>query len=119
MNDESYKKYDSAKPLNKPMMAWFGKNYMPDMAATADPRFSLVKANLKGLPPTTIIGAEIDPLQSEGQLLSEKLKAADVTVNYKLYDGVTHEFFGMATVLDEAKDAQGLASSDLKKAFNK
>ena len=119
MADESYKKYDSAKPLNKPMMAWFGKNYMPNMAATADPRFSLVKANLKGLPPTTIIGAEIDPLQSEGQLLSEKLKAANVTVDYKLYNGVTHEFFGMATVLDEAKDAQSLASSDLKKAFNK
>ncbi len=117
MNDESYKKYDSAKPLNKPMMAWFGKNYLPNMAASADPKFSLVKANLKGLPPTTIIGAELDPLQTEGKLLSEKLKDAGVKVDYKLYDGVTHEFFGMATLLKEAKDAQALATEDIKKSW--
>lgn len=40
-------------------------------------------------------------------------------VNYKLYEGVTHEFFGMATVVPDAKDAQALAASDLKKAFGK
>lgn len=78
------------------------------------PRISLVKANLKGLPPTTIIGAEIDPLQSEGKMLSGKFKNSGVKVNYKLYDGVTHEFFGMATIVPEAKDAQGMAADDLK-----
>jgi acetyl esterase len=114
MNSESYQKFAAAKPLNKPMMEWFAKNYLPNMAAAADPRISLVKANLKGLPPTTIIGAEIDPLQTEGKILSDKLKDAGVKVNYKLYDGVTHEFFGMATVVPEAKDAQGIAAGDLK-----
>lgn len=119
MNTESYQKYAAAKPLNKPMMAWFFKNYLGDTTKAKDPRVSLVTANLKGLPPTTVIGAEIDPLQSEGKLLSDKLKEAGVDVNYKLYDGVTHEFFGMATLLQDAKDAQGVAVSDLKSAFNK
>jgi acetyl esterase/lipase len=119
MNSESYLKYAAAKPLNKPMMEWFAKNYLPSMAAAADPRISLVKANLKGLPPTTIIGAEIDPLTTEGKLLADKLKEAGVTVNYKLYDGVTHEFFGMATVVPQAKEAQALAASDLKGVLNK
>jgi len=32
---------------------------------------------------------------------------------------VTHEFFGMAIIVPEAKDAEALASSDLKKAFSK
>jgi acetyl esterase/lipase len=119
MNSESYQKYAAAKPLNKPMMEWFAKNYLGDMSKAADPRISLVKANLKGLPPTTIVGAEIDPLQTEGKLLSDKLKEAGVDVDYKLYNGVTHEFFGMATVVPDAKDAQAYASGRLKNAFNK
>lgn len=100
-------------------MEWFAKNYLGDMSKAADPRISLVNANLKGLPPTTIIGAEIDPLQTEGKLLSDKLSASGVDVNYKLYNGVTHEFFGMAAVLEDAKDAQALVVSDLKSSFKK
>jgi len=116
MNSESYVKYANAKPLNKAMMGWFVKNYASE-AQAADPRISLVKANLKGLPKTLIIGAEIDPLQTEGKLLADKLKDAGVDTEYKLYDGVTHEFFGMATVVPEAKDAQGLAAKNLKSAL--
>jgi acetyl esterase/lipase len=119
MNSESYQKYAAAKPLNKPMMEWFAKNYLGDMSKAADPRISLVKANLKGLPTTTIIAAEIDPLMTEGKLLGDALSAAGVSVNYKLYNGVTHEFFGMATVVPQAKEAQGVATSDLKTAFGK
>ena len=119
MNSESYQKYAAAKPLNKPMMEWFAKNYLGDMSKAADPRISLVKANLRGLPATTIISAELDPLMTEGKKLSDALNAAGVTVNYKLYSGVTHEFFGMAAVVPEAKEAQGVAIADLKKAFSK
>lgn len=114
---ESYTKYAMAKPLNKPMMNWFVKNALPAPATAADPRVSLVKANLKGLPPTLIIGAEIDPLQTDGKMLNDKLKEAGVTTDYQLYDGVTHEFFGMATVVPQAKEAQELATKKLKSAF--
>ena len=117
MTTESYTKYAAAKPLNKPMMEWFVKNYLNSTAESADPRISLVKANLKGLPPTLIIGAEIDPLQTEGKLLADKLKDAGVDTTYELYNGVTHEFFGMATVVPQAKDAQALAAKKLKAAF--
>ncbi len=117
MNSESYTKYADAKPLNKAMMGWFVKNYLSNMTQSSDSRISLVKANLKGFPPTLIIGAEIDPLQSEGKLLSEKLEAANVRTNYELYNGVTHEFFGMALILPQAKAAQELAASKLKAAL--
>ena len=117
MNNDSYVKYAAAKPLNKPMMAWFVKNYLVSTDQSADPRINLINANLAGLPKTLIIGAEIDPLQTEGRWLSEKLKAAKVETEYKLYDGVTHEFFGMATVVPQAKDAQALASKKIKSAF--
>lgn len=119
MNSESYKKNAQAKPLNKPMMEWFAKNYLPSVSTSADPRISLVKSDLKALPPTTIIAAEIDPLLTEGKLLADRLQEAGVTVNYKRYNGVTHEFFGMAAVVPEAKEAQAIASADLKMAFSK
>ena len=119
MNSESYQKYGTAKPLTKPLIEWMVKNYLPNTEASADPRIALVKANLKGLPPTTIIAAEIDLLQTEGKLLTEKLKDAGVEVDYKLYEGVTHEFFGMATVVPDSKDAQAMAARRLKNAFDK
>ncbi|MCY7330896.1 MAG: alpha/beta hydrolase [Saprospiraceae bacterium] len=119
MTTESYTKYADAKPLDKPMMSWFFDKYLPNKAAMKNPMISLVNANLKGMPPTTIIVAELDPLQSDGQMLADKLKAAGVATMIRKYAGVTHEFFGMAAVLPEAKAAQALAADELKKAFNK
>ncbi len=116
---ESYRKYADAKPLNAPLMKWFFEKYLTKPADGKSPMISLVSANLKGLPATTIIAAEIDPLQSEGELLADNLKKAGVSVTYKLYKGVTHEFFGMAAVVPDAKDAEGLATDELKKAFGK
>ncbi|RZJ84216.1 MAG: alpha/beta hydrolase, partial [Chryseobacterium sp.] len=110
MNTGSYTKYTAAKPLNKPMMEWFTKHYLNNMNEAKDPRISLVNANLKGLPPTTIITAEIDPLHDDGTMLADKLTAAGVKVDSKNYDGVTHEFFGMAIIVPQAKDAQTYAS---------
>ena len=117
MTSESYTKYAGAKPLDKPMMDYFVKQTLLSPVQSRDPRISLVKANLQSLPGTTLIAAELDPLQTEGKLLADKLKAAGVPVTYKLYTGVTHEFFGMGTVLPEAKDAQRLAADALKKAL--
>ena len=117
MNTASYKKNAAAKPLNKPMMEWFNKHYLNNISEAKDPKISLVNANLKSLPPVTIITAGIDPLQSDGMMLADKLKAAGVTVDTKNYDGVTHEFFGMAAIVPEAKDAQRFAAGELKKAF--
>jgi len=95
------------------------EKYLNNPSEGKNPMISLVNANLKGLPPTTIIAAQYDPLRSEGEMLSDNLKKAGVSTNYKLYKGTTHEFFGMADVVPEAKDAQALATSDLKSAFNK
>jgi acetyl esterase len=117
MNTSSYVKYADAIPLNRPMMAWFLKKYLNKPVEAKDPQIDLVSANLKGLPPTTIITAEIDPLQSEGLKLADKLKADGVTVSSKNYDGVTHDFFGMGAIVPQARDAEMYAAAQLKKAF--
>ena len=117
MDTESYKAYAQAKPLNKAMMGWFTKNYLTAPIEAQDPKISLVNANLKGLPPTTIITAEIDPLHTDGTLLANKLSAAGVKVNSRNYEGVTHESFGMAILVPEAKAAQAYAAEQLRLAF--
>jgi len=39
-----------------------------------DPRLDIVgKARLQGLPPTTIVNAELDPLRSDGEALARRL----------------------------------------------
>lgn len=115
MSTPSYAKNADAKPLNKPMMAWFFKHYAGDPANPY--ALPLKAASLKGLPPATIIAAEIDPLLSEGKTYADRLKKDGVTVSYQEYAGVTHEFFGMGAVVDKAKQAEQFAADALSKAF--
>jgi acetyl esterase len=118
MNRESYVENADSKPLNRAMMGWFMKHYLSDPTSANDPHVCPFKAkDMTGLPPAMVITAQIDPLRSEGKAYADKLKAAGVEVQYKNYDGVTHEFFGMAAVVDVAKQAQSDASAALAQAF--
>lgn len=118
-DSKSYREFAEAKPLDKPMMTWFTNEYVRTPADAQDPRLNLVLANLAGLPDTTIINAELDPLASDGEMLEKKLDDAKVSVKRKTYSGVTHEFFGLGAVVGKAKDAMDFATSRLKDAFGK
>ncbi len=107
----------NAKPLNAAMLKWFGYYYQSSAADAQDPRLNLVSANLRGLPPTTIINAQIDPLRSDGETLAAAMRKAGDKVEQKTFPGVTHEFFGMAKVVHGAKEANDLAVARLKAAF--
>jgi acetyl esterase len=114
-NSPSYVENADAKPLNKPFMEWFFQQYLEDQSALSDRRINLIDENLRGLPPTTIIAAEIDPLRSEGKVLAERLEAAGNDVDYSCYEGVTHEFFGMGLVVKDAAAAQTRVAKAIKK----
>ena len=101
-------------------MEWFIAHVFSSKEQSADPRINLVgRSDLTGLPPATIITAQIDPLRSEGQTYAENLKKAGIKVNAINVDGVTHEFFGMGKVVDSAKTAIEAANAYLKQAFSK
>ena len=119
MATDSYKAWAHAKPLDKDAMAWFMKQVSRTPADAEDPRLDLLRANLAGLPPTTIVLAEIDPLRDDGVLLGKRLDAQGVKVEQKTYAGVTHEFFGMGAKVDDAKDAAKWAGKRLEKALDK
>lgn len=109
----------NAKPLNGAMLPWFGYYYSKTKADQMDPRINLVKADLRNLPPTTIINAQIDPLRSDGETLAKAMRAAGDRVEQKTFDGVTHEFFGMGSVVRGAYDANAWAIDRLKAAFRR
>ena len=67
----------------------------------------------------TIINAQIDPLRSDDDTLATALKAVGNNVEQKSYMGVTHELFGMAKVVADAKNASMLAVKKLKAEFAK
>ena len=116
----SYQENANAKPLGKAGMQWFFGHYLKSPADGDNPRLSILRAtNLKGVPPATVLTAQIDPLRSEGEAFAKKLQAAGVDVHYQNFDGVTHEFFGMGAAVDKAKQAVRLAGDRLKSAFAK
>ena len=117
MDTPSKKEDAAAKPLNTPMLAWFFDKVLAKADDKNDPRLNLVAADLKGLPPITIINAQIDPLRSDGEMLAQKLKDAGNDVTQKTYTGVTHEFFGMDAVVAKAGEAQDFAVAQLQKGF--
>ncbi len=117
MNSVSAKENADAKPLNTKMLEWFYDNYLPEDVNKSNPYVSPLYADLQNLPNATIILAEIDPLRSEGEAYATKLQNAGSNVNLKIYSGVTHEFFGLVGLLDEAAEAVKTVADDLKKAF--
>jgi acetyl esterase len=117
LHTESYIENAIAKPLNKAMIEWFVGHLLRSDEDKSDTRLDLVNADLKGLPPVTIINATIDPLRSDGGKLEDALKEADVSVERKIYTGVAHEFFGAAAVVEKAREAQAYAGKRLQASF--
>lgn len=119
LNFRSVATYANAQPLNKPALVWFGSYYIPHGQEASYPFLSPLNGDVRGLPPATIIVAQIDPLLSSGKAYAAKLQDAGVRVKYRLYPGVTHEFFGMGAIIDEAHQAEEEAASDLRSAFTR
>lgn len=117
LNTPSYIENQMAMPLSRAAMNWFFEHYLPEDASRRDPRINLIEADLRGLPPATIVTAELDPLRWEGRTLAERLRTAGAQVEDRTYDGVTHEFFGMAAVVDDAKAAQQFAADAMRRGL--
>ena len=117
----SYKINADAMPLGKALGQWFWKYYEAPTTAKDPIRYQepikATVAQVRGLPPATVITDEIDVLHSEGQDYATKLKQAGIPVRYRYFQGVTHEFFGMSKTVPQADEAQSFVVAGLKSAF--
>ena len=109
---------DPSLPLNTPELPYFSSNYLSNSGANPnDPRIAAINANLQGLAPATIISAQLDPLESDGANYYGALLAANNKAAYQLYNGVTHEFFGLGAYVPTALAAEQFAASRLAASF--
>jgi acetyl esterase/lipase len=118
MDNKSYVQNAEAVPLGKEDMAWFLQRELTDPAQADDPRLNLVaRTGLEGMPATTVIAAQIDPLRTEDTILAAALSSAGVSTKLFLYPGVTHEFFGMSAVVAMARDAVTRSAKRVRASF--
>ena len=118
LKTNSWLEDSAARPWNKKAVEWALGLYLPRAEDRNDPRIDLVgKADVAGVPPTTVVTAEIDPLRSDGERLGGKLKRAIVPVHLRDYPGVTHDFFGMSGVVEKSAMAQSFVADQLRAAF--
>lgn len=117
LNTESYLENAVAQPLNRAMVEWFIDKLIDNKDQLKDWRLNLIDARLASLPPVTLISARVDPLRSDSAKMEDALKKADVLVERRDYEGVTHEFFGTAAVVEKARNAQAFAGERLRRAF--
>ncbi len=79
-----------------------------DGAAPTDLRASpLLAPDLRGLPPTVVVTAAVDPLRDEGSSYAARLQSAGVPVRHRCWPAMVHGFMGMSAhtpLADQAVD---------------
>lgn len=116
----SYLENTESRPLNTATVRWFMRKAFRGRDTAKDRRIRLIeRADLGGLPPATIILAEIDPLRSEGEALADALRRSGVWVDCTTYEGVTHQFFGLAQIVNKSMFAQAQVAKNLMGAFER
>jgi acetyl esterase len=103
--------------LERDECLWHQSNYLTTQADHADPRMTLLNADLTGLPDTTVILAECDPIKPQGVLLADALSAAGVPTTTQEYAGMIHGFFGLDEIFPLATEAMQLAAERLAHAL--
>jgi acetyl esterase len=103
--------------LERDELQWHQDNYLPNPEAAADLRVNILDADLAGLPETTVILAECDPIRPQGELFAEALKAAGVPTHTHLTPGMVHGFFGLDEVFPSATEAMTFAGRQLAEAL--
>ncbi|WP_421860155.1 alpha/beta hydrolase [Oceanicaulis sp.] len=93
------------------------KHYIAS-ADPADVRISpLLADDLKGLPPTYILAAEMDPLLDEGAAYRDRLAASGVPVEYRLWKTVPHGFLNMSRLFPACISAIEASARALSQTF--
>jgi acetyl esterase len=115
---ESHREFAEGFGLSAADMTWYGTHYVRTPADADDPRASVLRADLRDLPPAFVITAECDPLRDDGEAYAEKLRKLGIRATYKRYPGMFHSFMSFPGTLPEASEAFDDAGSALREALS-
>jgi len=115
---ESRRKFASGYLLDKDMIDWFWRQYVPAGTSLADLRLSpLLATDLAGRRRRLVLTAGFDPLRDEGRAYANRLLDAGVKVTYVNYPGTIHGFFSMTRFLGQGVVANDEAAGILSAQF--
>ncbi len=103
--------------LYRDEILWHYSHYFASPDDGRDPRVSPLYGDATGLPPAQIQSAECDPLHPQAEQYRDHLQAAGVAVDYRVYDGMIHGYFGLESVFPVAADALRDAGDALRAAL--
>lgn len=103
--------------LERDELQWHQDNYLSDPHDAIDPRVNILDTELAGLPETTIILAECDPIRPQGERYAAALIRAGVPTRTHLTAGMVHGFFGLDEVFPAAAEAMAFAGDQLAHAL--
>lgn len=119
MTRQSYADNGEGYLLERESMTWFWDLYCPDATRRAEPAASPMRAaSLAGLPPALVVTAEFDPLRDEGMAYAAALSAAGVPTESICFDGLVHDFFATAELLDCSRQAFDRVAAAVKTALS-
>ncbi len=114
----TYREYADKLILTREGMGFFRDCYLKSPEDGLNPYASpLLAEDFKGLPPALIITAEHDVLTSDGEIFAGRLEEAGVDVEYALFPGVIHLFFGMHA-LSRKENGITTAAAALRQALD-
>jgi len=103
--------------LKREEMLWYWEQYLKSPDDAKNPLAAPMRADLKGLPPATLITAEFDPLRDEGEDYANRLRAAGVAVLGRRYLGMIHGFVSMPYLTSMANRALADVAADIRAAL--
>jgi len=101
---KSYMENASGYVLRRSDMQWFWDQYIKSPSERRNSYASPLQADLKNLPPATVITAQYDTLRDEGNAYAKKLQDAGVQVTHREIPGMIHGFIGFAALVDKGRD---------------
>jgi acetyl esterase len=104
--------------LDRHVMNWFGRQYVPQGIRLDDVRLSpLSCADLSGLPPAYVVTAGYDPLKDEGAAYARRLKEAGIDATHVDYPTMIHGFISMPAMVPAANEALAAAARACRDAL--
>jgi acetyl esterase len=113
----SFEQYADGPLMTRSELEWFWSHYLRSAADEDDAAAApLLAADLAGLPATTIVVAELDPLRDEGLAYAQRLRAAGVPTEVEVYRGAAHGFWWMDGEMRQAGELTEQLAQQLRSA---